>query len=116
MTSKRIKTRKGEIMKFLSLEDLTGTFEAVIFPKAYNKFAELTMSMGPYIVEGKADLESGNNIVVEKLSVASAKDIALSYQKDSTENKYYGDIEKVEEEEFLIVNSLNYNKLRSAYL
>ncbi|NNG27094.1 MAG: DNA polymerase III subunit alpha, partial [Ignavibacteriaceae bacterium] len=36
MTSKRIKTKQGEIMKFLSLEDLTGTFEAVIFPRVYN--------------------------------------------------------------------------------
>ena len=116
MTSKRIKTRKGEIMKFLSLEDLTDTFEAVIFPQAYQKYAELTMSMGPYIVEGKADLESGNNIVVEKLSIISIKDILSSSQKDSAENKYFGDIEKVEAEEFGIVNSLNYNKLRAAYL
>ena len=103
MTSKRIKTRKGEIMKFLSLEDLTGTFEAVIFPNAYRKYAELTMSMGPYIIEGKADLESGNNIV-------------SANQKDSTENNYFGDVEKVAEEEFGIVNSLNYNKLKMAYL
>jgi DNA polymerase-3 subunit alpha len=116
MTSKRIKTRKGEIMKFLSLEDLTDTFEAIIFPKAYQKYAELTMSMGPYIVEGKADLESGNNIVVEKLSVVSTKDILSSLQKDSTENKYFGDIEKVEDDEFKIVNSLNHNKLKTAYL
>jgi DNA polymerase III alpha subunit len=116
MTSKRIKTRKGEIMKFLSLEDLTDTFEAIIFPQAYKKYAELTMSMGPYIVEGKADLESGNNIVVEKLSVVSTKDILSSLQKDSTENKYFGDIEKVEDDEFEIVNSLNHNKLQTAYL
>ena len=116
MTSKRIKTRKGEIMKFLSLEDLTDTFEAIIFPKAYQKYAEKTMSMGPYIVEGKVDMESGNNLVVEKLSLVSAKDILSSAQKDSAENNYYGDIEKVAEEEFMIVNSLNYSKLQAAYL
>lgn len=116
MTSKRIKTRKGEIMKFLSLEDLTDTFEAVIFPKVYEKYAEETMSMGPYIVEGKVDIESGNNIIVEKLSLVSAKDILSSTQKDSVENNYFGDIEKIEEEEFMIVNSLNYSKLQAAYL
>ena len=103
-------------MKFLSLEDLTGTFEAVIFPNSYRKYAELTMSMGPYIIEGKADLESGNNIVVEKLRVVSAKDILNFNEKDSAENKYFGDIEKVTEDEFTIVNSLNYNKLKKAYL
>jgi DNA polymerase III alpha subunit len=116
MASKRIKTRKGEIMKFLSLEDLTDTFEAVIFPNAYQKYAENTMSMGPYIIEGKVDMESGNNIVVEKLYVVSAKDILASEQKDSVENNYYGDVEKVEDEEFNIVNSLNYKKLKAAYL
>lgn len=116
MASKRIKTRKGNIMKFLSLEDLTDTFEAVIFPKAYQQYAESTMSMGPYIIEGKVDLENGNNIVVEKLNVITAKDILVSGQKDSVENNYYGDIEKVEEEEFNIVNSLNYKKLKKAYL
>jgi DNA polymerase III alpha subunit len=116
MTSKRIKTRKGEIMKFLSLEDLTDTFEAVIFPRAYQKYAELTMSMGPYFIEGKVDIESGNNIIVEKLSIISSADILTSRQKDSTENNYFGDIEKVEEEDFIIVNSLNYSKLKTAYL
>jgi DNA polymerase III alpha subunit len=116
MASKRIKTRKGEIMKFLSLEDLTDTFEAVIFPKTYQKYAEHTMSMGPYIVEGKVDLESGNNIVVDKLGIVSVKEILASAQKDSVENNYYGDIEKVEDEEFRMVNSLNYKKLHAAYL
>lgn len=115
MTSKRIKTRKGDIMKFLSLEDKHGTFEAVIFPEAYAKYAELTMSMGPYLVEGKADPESGNNIIVDKLTVLSAKEIKSITQKDSSENKYFGDVERFSEEEFTLVASLDREKLRQAY-
>lgn len=115
MASKRIKTRKGDIMKFLSLEDERGTFEAVIFPEAYAKYAELTMSMGPYLVEGKADPESGNNIIVEKMAVLSAKEIKSITQKDSSENKYFGDVERFSEEEFAIVASLDKEKLRRAY-
>ncbi len=115
MTSKRIRTRKGDIMKFLSLEDLTGTFEAVIFPGAYQKYAELTMSMGPYLLEGKADLENGNNIVVEKLLILSAREVMSFMQKDSVENKYYGEVEKVYEEELVVVNSLDKEKLKRAY-
>ena len=115
MTSKRIKTRKGDIMKFLSLEDLTGTFEAVLFPRSYNTYAELTMSMGPYLIEGYVDKENGNNIVVEKLKVLTAKEIKSVTQKDSSENKYFGDVEKVSEEEFLLVNSLGKEALRRAY-
>lgn len=122
MTSKRIKTKKGDIMKFLSLEDLTGTFEAVIFPKAYAKYAEQTLSMGPYLIEGIVDMENGNNIVVEKLAVLSGREIKSvtqserSFGKDSSENKYYGDVEKIFEEEFYLVESLDKEKLRRAYV
>jgi len=115
MTSKRIRTKKGDIMKFLSLEDLTGTFEAVIFPKVYSRYAELTLSMGPYLVNGRVDAEDTRNIVVEKLEVLSSLAIKESIQKDSVENKYYGDVEKISEEEFLIVESLGKEKLRAAY-
>ncbi len=116
MASKRIKTKKGKIMKFLSLEDLTGTFEAVIFPKVYSVYAEKTMSMGPYLLEGKVDAENGNNLIVEKLAVLSGKDIKSFTQKDSVENNYFGDEEKVYEEEFGLVASLGKEKLRRAYL
>jgi DNA polymerase III alpha subunit len=116
MTSKRIKTKKGDIMKFLSLEDLTGTFEAVIFPKAYSQYAELTLSMGPYLVEGKVDAENGNNLIVEKLEVLSSTTVKSITQKDSSENKYYGDVEKIHEDEFYVVSSLDQEELKKAYL
>jgi len=117
MASKRIKTKKGEIMKFLSLEDLTGTFEAVIFPKAYQKYAELTISMGPYLIEGKVDAVNGNNIIVEKLSVLSA-DMAKSItQKDRNGDHFFGDVEKeAEPYEVYMVNNLDRDKLIQAYL
>lgn len=115
MTSKRIKTRKGEIMKFLSLEDLTGTFEAVLFPKTYEKFATLTFTMGPYIIEGKADTEAGNNVIVENLSLLSNVDIKSSVQLDSAEKQYSGDNEKVSEEELYMAELLNTKELIHAY-
>lgn len=42
MAAKRIKTKNGKIMKFLSLENLSGTFEAVLFPQTYSKYAVQT--------------------------------------------------------------------------
>ncbi len=115
MTSKRIRTKKGDIMKFLSLEDMTGTFEAVIFPNVYYRCAELTMSMGPYLIEGVIDSEDANNIIVEKLEVLSSIAIRESIQKDSVDHNYYGDEEKVTEEDFRLVSSLGKEKLRQAY-
>jgi len=117
MASKRIKTSKGDIMKFLSLEDLTGTFEAVIFPKAYQQFAELTMSMGPYLVEGRVDAGNGNNIIVEKLSVLAAEKALSITQKDRTGKNFFGEVEKpLESDEIYMVNSLDKEKLIQAYL
>ena len=116
MTSKRISTKKGEIMKFLSLEDLTGTFEAVIFPKIYEKYAELTMSMGPYLVEGTADTEGGNNIIVKKMSVLSADEIKSITQKESNDNRFFGDVEKPVMDEELLITSLGRENLMKAYI
>ncbi|MBK7630543.1 MAG: hypothetical protein IPJ23_07565 [Ignavibacteriales bacterium] len=115
MTSKRIKTRKGDIMKFLSLEDRTGTFEAVIFPREYEKFAEQTMSMGPYIIDGKVDENDPTNIVVSKLSILSVESVKVADQKDSVDNKYFGDVEKISEEDFRLLEGIDKEKLRLAY-
>jgi DNA polymerase III alpha subunit len=115
MASKRIKTKKGKIMKFLSLEDLHGTFEAVLFPKVYAQFAEQTLSMGPYLVMGRIDSEDEHNIIVSNLAVMSDKAVLAITQKDSAENNYLGDNEKTYEEEFMLVESLGKEKLRKAY-
>jgi DNA polymerase III alpha subunit len=115
MTSKRIKTSKGEIMKFLSLEDLTGTFEAVIFPRVYQKCAEQTLSMGPYIIEGIVDKDDYNNVIVEKLITLSNLIIQSNLEKDGVENTYFGDVEKISDEDFRIATTINQEKLRTAY-
>ncbi len=115
MTSKRIKTRKGDIMKFLSLEDTTGTFEAVIFPRQYEKFAELTMSMGPYIIDGKVDENDATNVVVSNLKILSVSSVKVADQKDSVDNKYFGDVEKISEEDFMLLEGIDKEKLKLAY-
>ena len=56
---KRIPTKAGGWMKFLSLEDLTGTFEAVLFPDAYVRYAEATLGTGALLVEGRITIDHG---------------------------------------------------------
>jgi len=102
-------------MKFLSLEDLTGTFEAVIFPRVYYRVAELTLSMGPYLITGRIDLNNSTNIVTEDLKVLSSQAALAGLEKDSVENKYFGDEEKVTEEDFELAKALDKKKLRIAY-
>ncbi len=102
-------------MKFLSLEDLTGTYEAVIFPRAYNKVAEKTLSMGPYIIEGRIDAENSNNIIVENLNILAHETVKLESYNDSAEKYYFPDDEGLKEEDIYYSTSLNAEKLKTAY-
>jgi DNA polymerase III subunit alpha len=114
MASKRIRTKNGEAMKFLSLEDMTGTFEAVIFPRTYERVAEKTLSMGPYLVEGRVDVEGGNNLVVDKLEVLA--DIKLrSSQNEFSPDTQYSEKDEFREEDVYLVE-LNTEKLVKAYV
>ncbi|HVO72613.1 MAG TPA: hypothetical protein VMT35_01205 [Ignavibacteriaceae bacterium] len=113
MTSKRISTKKGDVMKFLSLEDLTGTFEAVIFPNVYMRVAEKTLSMGPYIIEGKADRD---NVIVDKLELLADNTIKAEFKQDSAEYIYKPNDEGLTEEDFHLAQSIDMEKLRRAYV
>lgn len=115
MSSKRIRTKKGDIMKFLSLEDLSGTYEAVIFPKVYSVVAEKTLSMGPYIVEGKIDGESFNNIIVEELEILSHTKVKIESHNDSAEKFYTPDDEGLSADDIYYSASLNVDQLKTAY-
>jgi len=42
-------------MKFMSMEDLSGTFEVVLFPQAYERLAHLTVYAGPFVVSGTVE-------------------------------------------------------------
>ena len=60
VTYKNIRTAKGELMKFISLEDPTGIFEVTLFPKIYQQFGHILTDKGPFIVKGKIEDNSGN--------------------------------------------------------
>jgi DNA polymerase III alpha subunit len=115
MSSKRIRTKKGDIMKFLSLEDLYGTYEAVIFPRVYSIVAEKTLSMGPYIVEGRIDNESFNNIIVDKLEILSHMKVRIESHNDSAEKYYIPDDEGLNASDIYYSTSLNIEQLKTAY-
>lgn len=50
----------GKSMKMLTLEDMSGTFEAVLFPRVYERFATRTLGRGPFLVEGPVDMSLGS--------------------------------------------------------
>ena len=65
-----IVTKKGKEMAFGTLEDIQGSVELVIFPRAWDKYAEILRSGEVLLVTGKVDTErSDPKILVDKIEV-----------------------------------------------
>lgn len=59
ITGKRVQTKHGEAMEFLTFEDETGCVEATFFPETYRRFCHLVARNRPYLLEGKVDSDWG---------------------------------------------------------
>jgi DNA-directed DNA polymerase III PolC len=49
----------GGCMKFITIEDPTGVFEAVLFPAVYQQYGHLLTTHGPYFITGEVQDENG---------------------------------------------------------
>jgi len=69
IAAKLTRTRKGERMMFINLDDGVGRIDVVLFPRCYDEHAHLLRSAGPFIIYGKVVREYDVlNIVAEKVS------------------------------------------------
>ncbi|HYK73898.1 MAG TPA: DNA polymerase III subunit alpha [Pseudoneobacillus sp.] len=68
---KKIRTKKGEPMAFLTISDSTGEMEAVIFPKIYNKIMSLLKQGNILVVVGKLEQRSdvGQLIIQDAIEI-----------------------------------------------
>ena len=57
-SSHRSRTSKGEIMMFLTLEDLAGMLDLVLFPDAYRQAQAAISSNKPLLVIGKVEMDA----------------------------------------------------------
>jgi len=70
---RRARTKTGEFMKFISLEDPTGTVEAVLLPDAYQRLGGRITTRGPYRVTGRVEDHFGAlSLIVSDLHLAEA--------------------------------------------
>lgn len=71
ITEKTIKyTRNNKIMAFLTLEDLVGTMEIVVFPRDYEKNAHMMEADSKVFVQGRVSAEDDkpSKLICEKIS------------------------------------------------
>ncbi len=74
---RRLHTRKGAPMAVLTVEDITGTFSAVLFPRTWKRYQEIVDEDAVLILRGKADASRGDvQIIVD--SVAQEAEIAMA--------------------------------------
>jgi DNA-directed DNA polymerase III PolC len=60
--------KTGERMKFITLEDLTATFEVTLFPEAYRAHGHHLHGLGPYLVEGVVENDRGGvTLIAERI-------------------------------------------------
>ena len=57
---RRVVTRKGQIMAYASLEDLTGTVDIVLFPRVFEQTRLLFETDKVVVVQGKVDARAGS--------------------------------------------------------
>lgn len=100
---KIIQTRSGGRMAFLGIEDLTGSFEVVVFPKVFDKFKDILITDTLIAIKGKFSLRDG-----EKPTI-SADNIELLETNENTEEKseYEEEIEVVKPKKLWLKYNLN---------
>jgi DNA polymerase-3 subunit alpha len=93
VTKKAMTTKSGDAMAILTVEDLTGSIECVLFPRTYAKFDGLCAEDNLIIVRGKTDFSRGRlQVVVEHVTdnfdfVVAADD--PMFQGDSSQSGYF---------------------------
>jgi DNA polymerase-3 subunit alpha len=67
------RTRKGDKMATLRVEDLTGSTEVVVFPDVFNKTSHLFKDDEPLLIEGSAEIsENTSKILAQEIITLSS--------------------------------------------
>ena len=62
------RTRRGDKMASIHLEDLTGSTEVIVFPDVFNRFLPLLKGEGPLLITGSAEIsENSAKIIAQEI-------------------------------------------------
>jgi DNA polymerase-3 subunit alpha len=71
--TKTIKTRKGDLMAFVTIEDIHGALEVTVFSRLYDKCAELLTEDTPVLVQGQVQKDDQSVKLVADSMIALEK-------------------------------------------
>lgn len=76
---KRIATKKGDMMAFVTLDDARGKVEIVVFPRVLEKTKTVWVPEAPVVVQGRISTKDGEaKLLCETASILSHADIVTS--------------------------------------
>ncbi|MBU2576015.1 DNA polymerase III subunit alpha [Patescibacteria group bacterium] len=86
---KEINTKRGDLMAFVKLQDLTGTIELIVFPKTYTQYKKLLQPEQILAISGKTENRQGNmQIICDKVQIITKNLIAqLRQVKQMSQNQ-----------------------------
>ncbi len=70
---KTIKTKKGDLMAFVAVEDLNGSVEVTVFPKTYRTVSDLLVEDTPVLVQGQLQRDDNSLKVLADSMIAMEK-------------------------------------------
>jgi DNA polymerase-3 subunit alpha len=67
---KEIKTKKGDLMAFVTLNDFNNKIDAVLFPSAYATYRDILNKEDLYLIKGKLEYRNNNKqLIINELKV-----------------------------------------------
>lgn len=89
-TCRRLKSKKGDPMAFITVEDALESVEVIVFPETYSRCHEILSSTEPVIVEGYVQKdERGAKIIAETiLSLSEAREKYTELVKIQLESEH----------------------------
>ena len=67
---RRITTKKGDMMAFLTIEDKTGRTDAIVFPRAYEELKDIMQENVPALIVGKLNVRNGEkSVIIDKMKI-----------------------------------------------
>jgi len=71
---RKITTKKGDVMAFLTIEDKTAKSEAVVFPRTYKEIKDTLAENKPMLIAGRINVRDGQkSIIVQKAKYVDQK-------------------------------------------
>ncbi|KNZ42888.1 DNA polymerase III subunit alpha [Acetobacterium bakii] len=102
---KTMMTKKGQMMCFVTLEDLYGRIEVVVFPKTYDDYRRYLKQDQPVIIKGRINYneESNTSVIASQIyPIGQPTEKSQRFQVEEAKGKYNNDEIKKNEKKIIL--------------